>query len=63
MNPDAVWAVDWTWWTRVLGGGSRSRVGFNGGPRPPTKPFIFYFSLMTDAYDLVVVVAHCWSLF
>jgi len=21
------------------------------GPRPPTKPFIFYFSLMIDAYE------------
>ena len=31
-------------------------VGFKGspegpGPRPATKPFIFYFSLMLDAYE------------
>jgi len=25
----------------------------------PTKPFILYFSLMTDAYE----TTHCWSLF
>ena len=36
------------------------------GPRPPTEPFIFYFSLTTDAYettDLVVArtVDHCFS--
>jgi len=32
------------------------RAGFKGGPvgpgpRPPTKPFIFYFSLTVDAYE------------
>jgi len=35
------------------------------GSRPPSKPFIFYFSLMTDAYETTTqlsrTAAHCFS--